>query len=60
MKIKLNDVLVSSYENGGSAGADRPSDQFSLNFVKIEFLYTVEKTGETTEFVFDQRFNKEG
>ena len=60
MKIKLNDVLVSSYANGGSAGDGLPSDQFSLNFVKIDFLYTVERTGETTEFVFDQRFNKEG
>ena len=60
MKIKLTDVIISSYQNGGSVGDDRPSDQFSLNFVKIDFLYTVERTGETTEFQFDQRFNKEG
>lgn len=26
----------------------------------LQFDYTVERTGETTEFVFDQRFNKEG
>jgi type VI secretion system secreted protein Hcp len=60
MKIKLTDVLVSSYQNGGSVGDDRPSDQFSLVFGKIQFDYTVERTGEMTEFVFDQRFNKEG
>ncbi len=64
MKIKLTEVLVSSYQNGGSAGGgpgnDLPTDQFSLNFAKIQFDYTVERTGETTEFVFDQRLNKEG
>ena len=51
MKIKLNDVLVSSYQNGGAG--DLPSDQFSLNFVKIDFLYTVQRTGETVETTFD-------
>lgn len=51
MKIKLEDVLVSSYQNGGAG--DLPSDQFSLNFRMINFSYTVEKTGETTEFNFD-------
>jgi type VI secretion system secreted protein Hcp len=60
MKIKLTDVIISSYQNGGSVGDDRPSDQFGLNFAKIQFDYTVERTGETTEFVFDQRLNKEG
>lgn len=38
LKIRLQDVLVSSYQVGGSdTGEDgRPSDQFSLNFTKIE------------------------
>ena len=58
LKIKLNDVLVSSFQNGGSADDDLPTDQGSLNFVKIDFLYTVEKTGETVETQFDQRESK--
>ena len=60
LKIKLADVLVSSYQNGGSNLSDLkadalPADQLSLNFAKIDFLYTVDRTGETVETVFDQR-----
>jgi type VI secretion system secreted protein Hcp len=38
LEIKLTDVLVSSYQSGGSSG-DIPTDSFSLNFAKIEFTY---------------------
>ena len=54
VKIRLTDVLVSSYALGGdAAAADGPTDQVSLNFVKIDFLYTVPQTGETVETTFD-------
>src|SRR5262249_4637433 len=39
LKIKLTDVLVSSYAVGGSAGADIPNDQASLSFVKIDIAF---------------------
>jgi type VI secretion system secreted protein Hcp len=40
LKIKLSDVLVSSYQTGGSAHGDIvPTDQVSLNFAKIETQY---------------------
>lgn len=41
LKIKLTDVLVSSYRPGGSAhGADDiPMEEVSLNFAKIEYSY---------------------
>jgi type VI secretion system secreted protein Hcp len=54
-KIRLSDILVSSYETDGDAGgqAPVPTDQFSLNFVKIDFLYTQPSTGETVESTFD-------
>jgi type VI secretion system secreted protein Hcp len=58
LKIKLSDILVSSYQDGGSAGADLPEDSFSLNFTKINFQYTVERTGEVVETQFDLRENK--
>src|SRR5215204_4225548 len=47
LKIKLTDVLVSSYQTGGSAhGEVVPTDQISLNFAKIEFDYKMQtKTG---------------
>jgi type VI secretion system secreted protein Hcp len=35
-KVTLTDVLVSSYQTGGS-GDSVPTDQFSLNFAKIEY-----------------------
>ncbi len=39
--IKLEDVLVSSFQTGGAQASDSlPMDQFSLNFAKIEFEYT--------------------
>jgi len=39
-KIILEDVLISSYQSGGSDGSGSlPTDQFSLNFAKIEFDY---------------------
>jgi len=37
-KVTLSNVMVSSYANSGS-GTSLPTDQFSLNFTKIEFEY---------------------
>jgi type VI secretion system secreted protein Hcp len=40
LKITFTDVLVSSYQTGGSAGSDViPTDQVSLAFAKIEEAY---------------------
>jgi len=40
LKIKLSDVLVSSFQTGGSAHSDIvPTDQVSINFAKIEYAY---------------------
>lgn len=44
LKITLTDVLISSYQIGGSNGdGGIPIDQFSLNFAKIEFEYRPQK-----------------
>lgn len=37
-KVKMTDVLVSSYQTTADNG-QTPTDQFSLNFAKIEFEY---------------------
>lgn len=37
--VNLSDLLVSSYQTGGSSGDVIPTDQISLNFSKIEFEY---------------------
>jgi len=37
--VTMSDVLVSSYQTGGSAGDVIPTDQCSINFSKIQFKY---------------------
>jgi len=39
-KIRLEDVLVSSFHTAGAEGEERPVDQFSLNFGKIHVSYS--------------------
>jgi type VI secretion system secreted protein Hcp len=41
--IKFKDLLVSSYQTGGSHGDVVPTDQISLNFSEIEFEYKPQK-----------------
>lgn len=44
LKITLSDCLVSSYQNGGSAGAGVvPMDQLALAYSKIEYSYKEQK-----------------
>ena len=52
-KMRLSDVLVSSYQMGGDTHEDRPEDQFSLLFVKMDFFYSVQRTGEIVETEVD-------
>lgn len=40
LKIKLTDILVSSYQTVGSSSSDIPTESVSLNFAKIEVSYT--------------------
>jgi len=39
MKIEFSDLLVSSFQTGGSANGINPTDQVTLNFAKIEHEY---------------------
>jgi type VI secretion system secreted protein Hcp len=43
LKIKLTDLLVSSYQTGGSSGSVVPTESISLNFTKVEFEYYPQK-----------------
>ena len=44
VKWTFTDLLISSYQTGGSAGADvLPVDQVSFNFTKIEVGYAAQK-----------------
>jgi type VI secretion system secreted protein Hcp len=43
--IKMNDVLISSYQIGGDASSELPMDQISLNYSKVEMNFS---TGDET------------
>ena len=65
MKIKLSDILISSYELGGvPAGDDVPMDQVSINFSKIEYSYSTQKADGSLDspvvVVFDRKTNTGG
>ncbi len=47
-KIEMCDLLVSSFQTGGSAGSSLvPTEQISLNYAKIEFYYKEQKPDGT-------------
>jgi type VI secretion system secreted protein Hcp len=63
LKVKMEDVLISSYQTGGSTGGgDVPTDQVSLNFAKINFSYADQKADGTlaspTVATWDLKTNK--
>lgn len=53
LKVTFSDLLISSYQTGGSSGDVIPTDQISLNFTKIKFEYIVQDTGEVVEGEYD-------
>src|SRR4051812_9857941 len=63
LTIKFSDVLVSSFQTGGSEHGDvLPTDQVSLNFAKIEVDYKQQKPdgtlGPPEHFKYDIKANK--
>jgi type VI secretion system secreted protein Hcp len=62
-KITMSDLLISSYQTGGSAKGDIiPLEQISLNYAKIEFEYKEQKAdgtlGGAVKAGWDQKANK--
>ncbi len=50
LKYTMTDLLVSSYQTGGSGGSSEiPSDQVSLNFSKLETSYQAQKADGTLD-----------
>ena len=63
LTFKFQDVLVSSFQTGGSEDADfSPTDQVSFNFAKLEVEYKPEKAdgslGSAVQFRYDLKANK--
>jgi type VI secretion system secreted protein Hcp len=50
LKFKFNDLLISSYQTGGSGHSDVvPTDQISFNYSKIELEYKPQKADGTLD-----------
>jgi type VI secretion system secreted protein Hcp len=63
LKIQMEDLLVSSYQTGGSGASDIvPMDQISLNFAKIDIEYKEQKPdgslGESHKAGWDVKKNE--
>ena len=63
LTIKMSDLLVSSYQTGGSGHSDIvPTDQISLNYSKIEWEYKMQKPDGTLDAPvkagYDLKLNK--
>ncbi len=60
--ITFTDILVSSYQTGGSSGDVIPTDQISLNFSKIQYEYKPQKADGTLDAAiktgYDLKANK--
>jgi type VI secretion system secreted protein Hcp len=64
LKIKFNDLLVSTFQIGGSAGDVVPLDQVAFNFAKIEVSYAPQKADGSLDSPvvhnYDLKANKGG
>lgn len=49
LKIKLADIFVSSYQQGGTGSETIPSEQVSFNFAKIQMDYSPQKADGTLD-----------
>lgn len=49
LKIKFNDLLISSFQTGGSSGDVIPTESISFNFSKIEYSYASQKPDGSLE-----------
>ena|SRR6187549_1718989 len=59
---KFDDLIISSFQTGGSEGSPLPQEQVSFNFAKIEIAYKPQddkgKLTSPTIFKYDQRAKK--
>ncbi|HSU54895.1 MAG TPA: type VI secretion system tube protein Hcp [Candidatus Dormibacteraeota bacterium] len=62
LKIKFSDLLISSYQSGGSKSEVVPVDSITFNFSKIEFTYAHQdekgKLGSPVVHNYDLKQNK--
>jgi len=57
VKYKLTDVLISSLMQAPSDGTELVVESFSLNFAKIEYIYTPQKSDGTPDTEIPKTFD---
>jgi type VI secretion system secreted protein Hcp len=64
LKIKFSDLLISSYQTGGSGGDVVPVEQITFNFAKVEISYAPQKADGSLDSPvvhnYDLKLNKGG
>ncbi len=49
INISMEDIIITSYQTGGSGGEDRLTENVTLNFAKVGFYYTPQKADGSGE-----------
>ena len=59
--VTLEDLIVSSYQSGDAAGGSSvPTDQFALNYAKVEFQYRPQKSDQTLDSAIEMKWDLKG
>lgn len=57
IKIKMEEVMVTSLSTGGSGGEDRLTENVSLNFAKVTYSYLPQKKDGTLDAAIDFKYD---
>ena len=57
LKITMQDIIVTSFTDGGDAGGDRLSETITLNFSKVTYEYTPQKQDGSGDASVKQGFD---
>lgn len=57
LKIKMEDVVVTSVSTGGSGGEDRLTENITLNFAKVNVEYTPQKQDGSGDATMNMGWN---
>lgn len=55
--VKIPEAFVSTYQAGAAQGSELPTDQFSLNFSKFQFIYKEQKPDGTLGAAVDKGYD---
>ncbi len=57
LKILMEEVFVTSLQMGGNDGGEMVNESLSLNFAKVQMIYTPQTTKGTPDVPVDQKWN---